>query len=385
MTSSPFSPAELQRYSRHFLLPEIGMEGQLHLKNASVLIVGAGGLGSPVALYLAAAGVGRIGLVDFDNVDEANLHRQILYGESDIGRPKLEAAKERLQETNPHIQIDLHPVRLDASNTVQIISDYDIVADGTDNFATRYLVNDACVMAGVPNAYATVSRFDGQASVFCAPNGPCYRCLFPEPPPAELVPSCADAGVLGVLPGLLGTIQATEVLKLLLGLGDPLIGRLLLVDALSMQFRTLTVPRNPKCPVCGVHPSITSLETSSITCESTVPSSTSNTVPEISVRDYQILRDSDNPPFLLDVRQPEEQAVSTLGGILIPLGELPLRMGELEGRQNDELLVVHCRTGGRSAQAVQYLRMNGFDNVVNLKGGMKAWMEEIGPAVPADS
>jgi len=246
----PFSPAELRRYSRHFLLPEVGMDGQARLKDSSVLIVGAGGLGSPVALYLAAAGIGRIGLVDFDNVDESNLHRQILYGKSDVGRPKLEVAKERLLEVNPHIEIVLHPVRLDASNAIQIISAYDVVSDGTDNFAPRYLVNDSCVMANVPNAYASISRFDGQASVFCAPNGPCYRCLFAEPPPAELVPSCAEAGVLGVLPGLLGTIQATEVLKLLLGLGESLTGRLLLVDALSMQFRTLTVARNPECPVC---------------------------------------------------------------------------------------------------------------------------------------
>ena len=380
----PFSPAEMRRYSRHFLLPEIGLEGQARLKDSSVLIVGAGGLGSPVALYLAAAGVGRIGLVDFDDVDESNLHRQILYGESDIGRPKLEAAKERLQEANPHIEIVLHPVRLDASNAAQIIRDYDVVADGTDNFATRYLVNDACVMAGVPNAYASISRFDGQASVFCAPDGPCYRCLFAEPPPAELVPSCAEAGVLGVLPGLLGTIQATEVLKLLLGLGESLIGRLLLVDALSMQFRTLSISRNPQCPVCGEHPSITSLEASTATCEPSPPPPSMSAVPEITVQDYQILRDSASPPFLLDVRQPEEQIVSSLGGTLIPLGELPLRIAELEGRKNDELLVVHCQLGGRSAQAVQYLRMNGFDNVVNLKGGMKAWMEEIGPAVPTD-
>ena len=360
------------------------MEGQTRLNDASVLIIGVGGLGSPVALYLAAAGVGRIGLVDFDNVDETNLHRQILYGESDIGRPKLEAAKERLQEANPHIQIDLHPVRLDAPNAAQIIRDYDVVADGTDNFATRYLVNDACVMAGVPNAYASISRFDGQASVFCAPEGPCYRCLFAEPPPAELVPSCAEAGVLGVLPGLLGTIQATEVLKLLLGLGESLTGRLLLVDALSMQFRTLTISRNPECPVCGENPSITSLETFAITCEPSSASSSMSAVPEITVQDYLSLRNSDNPPFLLDVRQPEEQIVSSLGGTLIPLSELPFRMEELESRKNDEMLVVHCQMGGRSAQAVQYLRMNGFDNVVNLKGGMKAWMEEIGPAVPQD-
>ena len=385
MITSPFSPAELRRYSRHFLLPEVGMEGQARLKDSSVLVVGAGGLGSPAALYLAAAGVGRIGLVDFDDVDESNLHRQILYGESDIGRPKLEAAKERLQETNPHIQIDLHPVRLDASNAAQIISTYDVVADGTDNFATRYLVNDACVMAGVPNAYASISRFDGQASVFSAPKGPCYRCLFAEPPPAELVPSCAEAGVLGVLPGLLGTIQATEVLKLLLGLGESLIGRLLLVDTLSMQFRTLTVTRNLQCAVCGEHPTITSLESSIVYCGPPSTGSSMNALLEITVQDYLALRDSDNPPFLLDVRQPEEHAVSSLGGTLIPLGELPLRVEELEDHKNDELLVVHCQMGGRSAQAVKYLRMNGFDNVINLKGGMKAWIEKIGPAVPAGS
>ncbi len=381
----PFSPAESRRYSRHVLLHEIGMDGQTRLRNSSVLIVGVGGLGSPVALYLAAAGVGRIGLVDFDQVDESNLHRQVLFAESDIGRLKLDAAKDRLHDANPHIQLDLHPVRLDVSNALQTITGYDVVADGTDNFATRYLINDACVMANVPNVHASISRFDGQASVFCAPDGPCYRCIFEEPPPAGLVPSCAEAGVLGVLPGLLGTIQATEVLKLILGIGDGLIGRLLLVDALSMQFRSLTIPRRSQCPVCGDNPSITSLVSDSVYCQpaslSSLPSSM-NELPEITVNDYLILRNSDNPPILLDVRQPEEHVASNLGGMLIPLGELPSRLGELAGYEKDEILVVHCQMGGRSAQAVQFLRANGFDNVFNLKGGMNAWATEIAPAIP---
>lgn len=379
-----FSPAELQRYSRHLLLPEIGVEGQAQLKESSVLIVGLGGLGSPVALYLAAAGVGRIGLVDFDVVDETNLHRQVLYGEGDVGLQKVEVAERRLREINPHIEFELHRERLDASNAEQVISRYGVVADGTDNFETRYLVNDVCVLAGVPNVYASINRFEGQASVFCVPDGPCYRCVFPEPPPEGLIPSCAEAGVLGVLPGLLGTIQATEVIKQLLGIGDGLVGRLQLVDALSMQFRSLTVLHDPACPVCGKESPNTPLNSTTVSWAPTLQTQPMNGIPEITVQDYLALRDSDKPPFLLDVRQPEENAAVNLGGTLIPLGVLPLRADELEGYKREELLVVHCQMGGRSAQAVQYLRGRGFENAVNLKGGILAWMQEIGDTVSKD-
>ncbi len=381
---TPFSPGELRRYSRHFLLPEIGIEGQERLKASSALVVGVGGLGSPVALYLAAAGVGRIGLVDFDEVDESNLHRQILYGESDISRPKLEVAKARLVGANPHVEIELHAAPLDAENALEIISDYDVVADGSDNFATRYVVNDACVQSGTPNAYASISRFDGQASVFSTPDGPCYRCLFPESPPDHLVPSCGDAGVLGVLPGLLGTIQATEVLKLLLGIGENLIGRLLLVDSLSMRFRSMDVQRDPDCRVCCTFSALPSSNPSIKSYESSGAAPPMNNVPEISVQEYMVLRDSVSPPFLLDVRQPEEMAAANIGGTLIPLGELSSRLEELSAYREDALLVVHCHMGGRSAQAVQFLRMNGFENVVNMKGGMLAWMAEIGSTASHD-
>ncbi len=373
------TPAELKRYSRHFLLPEVGKQGQTRLKESSVLIVGLGGLGSPVSLYLAAAGIGRIGLVEFDVVDTSNLQRQILYGEKDVGLPKIEVAAERLREINPHVKLELHQKQLDGSNAEQIISNYDVVADGSDNFNTRYLVNDACVTCGVPNVYASINRFEGQASVFCAPDGPCYRCLFPGPPPADLVPSCAEAGVLGVLPGLLGTIQATEVIKRLLGIGEGLEGRLLLVDTLSMEFRTLGVARDPQCPVCGESPTITSSGAPAASCQPRSKPRQMNRIPEITVQEYQTLLESDNPPFLLDVRQPEEFATGNLGGTLIPLAMLPLRTMELEDRKSDALVVVHCHMGGRSAQAVQYLRMNGFDNVVNLRGGIQAWFQEIGP------
>lgn len=362
------------------------MRGQERLKESSALIVGAGGLGSPASIYLAAAGVGRIGLVDFDEVDESNLHRQILFGESDIGRQKLDAAKERLAEINPHITVDVYPTRLSASNAHQIISDYDIVADGSDNFETRYLVNDACVLSGTPNAYASISRFAGQASVFCAPGGPCYRCVFPEPPPAHLVPSCGDAGVLGVLPGLLGTIQATEVLKLLLGIGESLVGRLLLVDSLAMLFRSVDVSRDPDCPVCSQALAISHGHVEGETLHSAASAAPVNSIPEISVQAYKSLRESESPPFLLDVRDPEEASAANLdlGGTLIPLAELPSRVDELVEYMNDEMLVVHCQMGGRAEQAVQFLRRNGFHNVVNLKGGMLAWMAENGPTATDD-
>lgn len=383
------STEELQRYSRHLTLPDVGRAGQEKLKVSSVLIVGAGGLGSPLATYLAAAGVGRLGLVDFDQVEASNLQRQVLFGQSDVGRPKLEAAAERLKEINPHVEIERYETRLTSDNALEIISDgYDLVADGTDNFPTRYLVNDACVMAGVPNVYASIFRFEGQVSVFGMPDGPCYRCAYEEPPPPGLVPSCAEGGVLGVLPGLVGSMQATEAIKVLLGIGEPLIGRLLLIDTLEAGFRTLKIKKNPDCPVCSDDPEQTELIDYEAFCG--LPSSSEDSqngqmsdqdqVPEISVQDYAARRESDDAPFLLDVRKPYEYEITNLDGELIPLGELPDRLGELEAHKGEEI-VVHCRTGGRSAEATKLLREKGFD-AKNLKGGVHAWSDEIDSSVP---
>ena len=371
----------MTRYSRQMLLPEIGASGQQRLGASSVLVVGVGGLGTPVATYLAAAGVGRLVLVDPDCVDESNLHRQPLFTEADVGRLKVDVARERLEALNPHVSIDAHPVRLEGSNALDLARSVDVVADGTDTFATRYLVNDACVLAGVPNAFASISQFSGQASVFGGvraegTRGPCYRCLFPEPPPAGTVPSCAEGGVLGVLPGLFGTIQATEALKLLLGFGDPLVGRLLLGDALAMAFQTLTIDRDPACPVCGDAPSILSLTNTAAAC------GTDMAVPEMTVTELKALRDAGEAPFLLDVREPSEFDGANLDGALIPLGELPQRLDELEAHRGDPVLVVHCRLGGRSAQAVEFLRSHGFENAVNLTGGIHAWSDEIDPSLP---
>lgn len=359
------------RYHRQVLLPEVGPAGQAALAEASVLIVGVGGLGTPAATYLAAAGVGRIGLVDFDRVDETNLHRQILYATGDVGRDKLDVARDRLRALNPHVSIETHPARLDASNALDLVAAYDLVLDGTDTFATRYLVNDASVIAGTTNVFASISRFDGQVSVFGAPGGPCYRCLFPAPPPAGLVPNCAEGGVIGVLPGLLGTIQATEALKMILDIGDPLVGRLLMVDALGMAFRELRVDRDPSCPVCGDHPTLTSL----------APAAPMASVPETTVRDLKARIDADDRPFVLDVREPDEYEGANIGGALIPLGELPERLDEIREHQDDDV-VVHCRSGGRSAKAVEYLREHGFTNAVNLKGGIHAWSDQIDPSLP---
>jgi len=383
------SSEELQRYSRHLTLPEFGKEGQEKLKNASVLLVGAGGLGSPAATYLAAAGVGRIGLVDFDRVEASNLQRQILYGTSDVGRPKLEAATERLQDLNPHVEVERHEVRLTSDNALGIIDDYDVVADGTDNFPTRYLVNDACVMTGTPNVYASIFRFEGQVSVFATEDGPCYRCLYEEPPPPGLVPSCAEGGVLGILPGLIGTLQATEVIKLITGIGEPLIGRLLMVDALEMNFRTVNVPTNPECPVCGDDPSVTELIDYEAFCGIDSDASSNGTaddvsddkVPEISVHDLKERRDAGSAPFLLDVREPYEADIASIGADqLIPVDELEERLDELEADKDDEI-VVHCRSGGRSATATELLREKGYD-ASNLAGGVLAWSDEIDPDVP---
>lgn len=361
--------SSLARYHRQAILPEVGVEGQARLGRAKVLVVGAGGLGSPALTYLAAAGVGHLGVVDFDTVEESNLHRQTLYTTGDVGRQKTSVAAERLQEINPHVEITTYERRLDATNAEDLLAAFDLVLDGTDTFATRYLVNDASVLTGTPNVYASVSRFDGQASVFGASGGPCYRCLFPEPPPPGLIPNCAEGGVLGVLPGLLGTIQATEALKVLLGVGTPLIGRLLLLDALTMETRTLDIGRDPSCPVCGENPSITTL--------SPMPP----TVPEITVREYKQRLDAGDTPFLLDVREPDEYEGANIDGALIPLGELPGRIGEIEEHRDDEV-VVHCRSGARSAKAVEYLRENGFSKAVNLKGGIHAWSDEIDPSLP---
>ncbi len=375
---------ELLRYQRHLTLPEVGLEGQKKLKASSALLIGAGGLGSPMALYLTAAGVGRIGIVDFDYVDETNLQRQVLHGTSDVGRPKLESARDRLMDINPNVQLDLHELRLSSENALELFRDYDVVADGTDNFPTRYLVNDACVLTGTPNAYASIYQFEGQASVFGTEDGPCYRCLYPEPPPPGLVPSCAEGGVLGVLPGLMGTIQATEVIKLLLGIGEPLVGRLLLFDALEMSFRTLKVRKNPDCPVCGEHPTVTELIDYEQFCG--IPGqpehvSADEGVPEVSVWDLKARRDSGRAPFVLDVRKPFEADIATLhADQLIPHDELANRLAELKAGKDDEI-IVHCRSGVRSATAVEILHDAGYRRAYNLAGGILAWAREIDPSV----
>jgi adenylyltransferase/sulfurtransferase len=375
------SREEILRYSRHLIMPEVGMEGQLRLKRARVLCVGSGGLGAPLALYLAAAGVGRLGLVDFDRVDFTNLQRQVLYGTSDVGRPKLEAARQRLADLNPEVEIVPYETRLTSENALEILEPWDIVVDGTDNFPTRYLVNDACVLLGKPNVYGSIFRFEGQVSVFGMPEGPCYRCLYPEPPPPGLVPSCAEGGVLGVLPGIIGSLQAMEVLKLILGIGQPLVGRLLLFDALAMRFRELRLRRNPDCPVCGERPTIRQLidyeEFCGIRGEE-APARVTD-VPEIAPRElYQRLQRGEDI-FILDVREPHEYQICNLGGYLIPLGELPRRVHELDTART---IVAHCRSGKRSAEAVDFLRRVGFTRVWNLRGGILAWADEVDPTVP---
>ena len=378
------SNEEIRRYSRHLIMPEVGVEGQKKLKAARVLAVGTGGLGSPLALYLAAAGIGTIGLVDFDVVDDSNLQRQILYGQSDVGRPKLAAATERLRDLNPNVRIIPFETRLSSENALQIFQDFDVVADGTDNFPTRYLVNDACVLTGKPNVYASIFRFEGQASVFWAEKGPCYRCLYSEPPPPGLVPSCAEGGVLGILPGLLGVIQATETIKLVLGSGDSLVGRLLLVDALAMRFRELKLRKNPDCVVCGPNPTVTKLidyeEFCGIREEATMAAPAGGGIPEISVQDLKAMRDRGDDFVLVDVREPHEIAICALpGSVKIPLGKLPENVNKLSTA--DEI-VVHCKMGGRSAKAVQFLRDAGFKKVRNLAGGIDRWAAEIEPGMP---
>jgi len=375
------SKEEILRYSRHLIMPEVGMEGQLKLKQAKVLCIGTGGLGAPLGLYLAAAGVGRIGLVDFDTVDFTNLQRQVLFGTSDVGHPKIEAAAEHLRNLNPTIQIDTFETRLTSENALDLFKDYDIIVDGTDNFPTRYLVNDACVLLGKPNVYGSIFRFEGQITIFGAPGGPCYRCLYPEPPPPGLVPSCAEGGVLGVLPGIVGTIQAAETLKLIIGKGDPLIGRLLLFDALGMKFRELKLRKNPECPVCGDHPTVTKLIDYAEFCglrgeEAPAPPTT---VPEITPRELKARLDRGDDIYILDVREPHEYQICNIGGHLIPLGDLASRVNELDSSCE---IVAHCRTGKRSAQASEFLLKAGFRKISNLKGGILAWSDEVDPSVP---
>jgi molybdopterin/thiamine biosynthesis adenylyltransferase/rhodanese-related sulfurtransferase len=364
------TPRERQRYSRHLLLPEVGEEGQRRLKAARVLCVGAGGLGSPAALYLAAAGVGTLGLVDFDVVDFSNLQRQIIHGTPDVGRSKLESAQSRIEALNPEVRVETFEAHFSVTNAKALVEAFDVIVDGTDNFPARYLVNDACVMYGRPNAWGSIFRFEGQASVFAAPGGPCYRCLHPEPPPAGLVPSCAEAGVLGVLPGIIGTIQATEALKLILSIGDPLVGRFLVYDALKMRFRELKLPKDPDCPVCGVRPSITTLRESAASCEVRAAGAH-----ECSVRELKARIDAGRAPVILDVREPSEAAICRLAGSrLIPLGELERRLGELDPSAE---IVVHCKSGGRSARAVALLREKGFTRASNLTGGILSWINDI--------
>jgi adenylyltransferase/sulfurtransferase len=371
---------EILRYSRHLIMPEVGMEGQQKLKAAKVLCIGAGGLGSPLALYLAAAGVGTLGIVDFDVVDLTNLQRQIIHGNSDVGRKKLDSAEETLKEINPFIVIQKFETKLSSTNALEIFRDFDIVVDGTDNFPTRYLVNDACVLSGKPNVYGSIFRFEGQASVFATKEGPCYRCLYPEPPPPGLVPSCAEGGVLGILPGIVGVIQATEVIKLILGNGKTLAGRLLLVDALNMRFRELKLRKDPECPVCGLSPTVTTLidylEFCGIRGGEQQPTVT---VPEITPEELQSRLGAGEDLLILDVREPHEYQICNLNGYLIPLGDLPKRVHELDTSRE---IVAHCKMGGRSAKAVEFLRNAGFRKVVNLKGGIQAWAERINPKIP---
>jgi molybdopterin/thiamine biosynthesis adenylyltransferase/rhodanese-related sulfurtransferase len=371
---------EVLRYSRHLIMPEVGMEGQLKLKAAKVLCIGAGGLGSPLALYLAAAGVGTLGVVDFDVVDYTNLQRQVIHTTADVGRKKLDSAAETVKAINPFVQLRPFETRLTSENALNIFRDFDLIVDGTDNFPTRYLVNDACVLTGKPNVYGSIFRFEGQVSVFATKDGPCYRCLYPEPPPPGLVPSCAEGGVLGILPGLVGVMQATEAIKLILGKGEPLIGRLLLVDALGMRFRELKLRKNPDCPACGQHPTVTKLIDYNEFCgirgeEKPVASN----VPEIQPEELKAKLDAGEDIFILDVREPHEYQICNLDGYLIPLGELPQRAHELDSSRE---IVAHCRSGVRSAKAVTFLQQAGFRKVRNLAGGILAWSDKVDPSVP---
>lgn len=377
---SDLTPAELRRYARHLAIPEFGIEGQRKLKAARVLCIGAGGLGSPITMYLAAAGVGGLGLVDPDVVEVTNLQRQILFGEEDLGRTKLSAAKSRLSGINPHVEITTYAERFTAANAMRIAADYDVIIDGTDNFPTRYLSNDVAVWLRRPNVYGSILRFDGQVSVFAPHLGaPCYRCMCPQPPPPGLVPSCAEGGVLGVLPGLIGTMQALEAIKLITGIGKPLLGKLLHVDTLSMRFRTLTLRRDPDCPVCGDKPTITQPIDYEGFCGIPKGPAAASDVPTMTVHELKQLRDAGDDHFLLDVREPHEQAICRIEGAkLIPLGELENRTAELPSGKR---ILIHCKSGGRSARAVSKLRELGFENVWNISGGIIAWAREIDPTM----
>jgi adenylyltransferase/sulfurtransferase len=396
-TLPKLSNEEIARYARHLILPEVGMEGQQKLKAAKVLCVGTGGLGAPLALYLAAAGVGTLGLVDFDVVDESNLQRQIIHSQSTVGMLKVDSAEQTLKGLNKNVNVVKHNTMLTSANALEIFKDYDVIADGTDNFQTRYLVNDACVLTGKPNAYGSIFRFEGQASVFATEEGPCYRCLYPEPPPPGLVPSCAEGGVLGILPGLVGVIQATEVIKLILGIGEPLIGRLLLVDALGMNFRALKLRKNPNCPMCGTH-EIKELIDYDQFCGIAPPTSNGplevsshgavdagahvvDGIPQITVEELKRKMDAHEEFFLLDVREPHEVPIASLGAPLIPVGSIEARANEIAGHKNDEV-IIHCRSGARSQKAALALKAAGFTNVSNLAGGILAWADKIDPTMP---
>jgi sulfur-carrier protein adenylyltransferase/sulfurtransferase len=374
---------EIQRYSRHLIMPEVGMEGQLKLKQASVLMVGTGGLGAPLGMYLAAAGVGKIGLVDFDVVDFSNLQRQVIHGTKDVGKPKIQSAVETMSDINPHIELVKHETALSSENAMEILGGYDIVVDGTDNFPTRYLVNDACVLLKKPNVYGSIFRFEGQATVFAYEGGPCYRCLYPEPPPPGLVPSCAEGGVLGILPGVIGLIQATETVKLILGIGDTLVGRLMLYDALGMKFRELKLRKNPECPVCGDHPTVTKLIDYVEFCgvpHQEAPPEPVATSGDIEATEVKTKQDRGDKFLLIDVREPHEFQICRIpGSTLIPLGEVPKRLAEINP---DAEIVVHCKSGARSAKAVDFLKQQGYKKVRNMKGGILAWSDKVDPSVP---
>lgn len=379
--TAALSNEEIARYSRHLILPEVGMEGQLKLKQAKVIMIGAGGLGAPLGLYLAAAGVGRIGIVDFDVVDASNLQRQVIHGTSDLGRKKLDSAADSIRDINPNIRVDKFDTGLSSENALEILKDYDIVIDGTDNFPTRYLVNDACVLLKKPNVYGSIFRFEGQATVFAYEDGPCYRCLYPEPPPPGLVPSCAEGGVLGILPGIIGLIQATEAVKLILGAGEPLKGRLLLYDALGMRFRELKLRRDSNCPVCGDHPTVTKLIDYQEFCGvRPAPAAPKQSEGVIDVQEVKRKLDRGDNFVLIDVREPHEFQIARIpGSKLIPLGELPKRLNELNPEAD---IVAHCKSGARSQKAVDFLKQNGFQHVRNMTGGILAWSDKVDPSVP---
>ena len=376
------SNEEVARYSRHLIMPEVGMTGQRKLKAASVLMIGTGGLGAPLGMYLAAAGVGRLGLVDFDVVDASNLQRQIIHGTKDVGRPKIASARDRLEDINPHVEIETHETRLTSENALRLFVNYDIIVDGTDNFPTRYLVNDACVLTGKPNVYGSIFRFEGQASVFWAERGPCYRCLYPEPPPPGLVPSCAEGGVLGVLPGIIGAIQANETIKIILGAPDIMVNRLLLFDAWRMRFRELKLRKNPDCPVCGDSPTITELIDYEEFCGMTQqPEAAQPTMEEITATELKQRLDNGDDIQIIDVREPHEYEIGQIpNSKLIPLGQVLNRMNEIDPERET---VVHCKMGGRSAKAIEALQRSGFTGkLINLTGGITAWSNEVDPSVP---